>query len=120
MINAEFLASCSEEQINKGVAWCQVAFSVDKAMASENVELYRYGMNYDMSVPRHYCTNANDIMPIAFANNFLIEPPNFFTNKWSATKYYIVENIGERSVKATNTNPMRAICEVYILMSVNK
>lgn len=114
MINAEFLASCTDEQIERGVEWIECK----KLNLCEYYTFSDYELGY-FNTP-NYCTNPSDIMPIAFSNNFLIEPPNFFTNKWKVTKYYIIENIGERSINATNTNPLRAICEVYILMSVNK
>ena len=113
MINAEFLASCSDEQVEKGVAWCQVAFSVDKAMASENVELYRYGMNYDMSVPRHYCSNPNDIMPIAISNDI-----EFVRRKGIGDRREFIAS--KNLINSVDKNPYRAICEVYILMSANK
>jgi len=126
MINQEFLSQCSDDQINKGVAWCragQLGFANPcefLSRKSNNPEKQYFILTASDDWDFKPCTNPNDIMLIAFANNFLIEPPNFFTNKWSVTKYYIVENIGERSVKATSINPLRAICEVYILMMAAK
>lgn len=111
MINAEFLSQCSDEQINKGVAWCEVALSVDKAMASENIELYRYGMNYDISVPRHYCTDASDAWPIIVKSEMLIRPAFDGSGYWIAKMY---------QTQTYSKNPLRAAMEVYILMSVNK
>jgi hypothetical protein len=123
MINAEFLASCTDEQINRGVAWLVVKeWGLGNKHKRKSIDYYcSQGLFNSVAVGNvNYCTNPSDIMPIAFANNFLIEPPNFFTSKWTIKKYYIVDNIGERNISATNTNPLRAICEAYILMSVNK
>ena len=107
MIAPEFLQSCTDEQINKGVAWLQVARSVDEALASEDVELYRYGMNYDISSPRHYCTSPNDAWPVVLENRIGIKPRGVDSD-WYAY---------QGKIEVINSNLLRAAMEVYILMS---
>ena len=57
----------------------------------------------------------NDIMPIAFENYIDLDAPiNGCPRKvWTAARYY---NPEIRRIKSKNENPLRAICEVFILM----
>ena len=107
MINAEFLASCTDEQIEKGVAWlrfCEIVEAGDDW--KDCIGLSEIPKNPDW--PR-YCSNPRVIMPIAFANKI--------GTRFSLDNGWIARN---KVVLSYNENPLRAICEVYILMSVNK
>jgi hypothetical protein len=118
-INKDFLEGCSDEQINHGVAWLEakkLSFSEDCQVRSYKDNLISLDGEFDF-VP---CQNPNDIMPIAFANNYDMKSPYYFTEKWKVTASYIIPNVGEKYIDSTNSNPLRAICEVYILMSVAK
>jgi hypothetical protein len=65
----------------------------------------------------NYCQNPNDIMPIAFENyistDWLVRKPD----KWQAK----ASNQGTagpfKRFESINTNPLRAICECFILMN---
>jgi hypothetical protein len=108
MITTEYLAGCSDEQINHGVAWLEckkLSFSEDCQVRSYKDNLISLDGEFDF-VP---CQNPNDIMPIAFANKISIGPA--LTNEWVARLNGFI---------CYNTNPLRAICEAYILMSVAK
>ena len=52
-----------------------------------------------------YCNNPNDIMPIAFENKIALFP---LGKTWKARK---------QDVMSRTMNPLRAICEAYILMN---
>jgi hypothetical protein len=122
MINAEFLAGCSDSQINHGVAWLEakkLSFSEDCQVRSYKDNLISLDGEFDF-VP---CSNSNDIMPIAFANKISLEIADD-DKDWAATQgasydhsYFYLKDCDYIS---ENANPLRAICEVYILMSVAK
>jgi hypothetical protein len=118
MITQEFLSQCSDEQINKGAAWLEAS----------KANIKRHGF---FIASKHYCNritmgcamfsfepcaNPNDIMPIAFANRIDIKHDYDVLESVTA----LIGNEDDYLYWATNTNPLRAICEVYILMSVNK
>ena len=120
-ITAQFLSQCTDEQINKGVAWLRFCGVVE---ADDDWKDY-----IDLSdIPKNptwpsYCTNPNDIMPIAFANGIGIGIKN---NSYGERYRAFAEEDAAQGRSSThrfnkwNTNPLRAICEVYILMSVSK
>tara|TARA_R110000737_G_scaffold316641_1_gene327030 strand:- start:27 stop:410 length:384 start_codon:yes stop_codon:yes gene_type:complete len=127
MINAEFLSQCSDEQINKGVAWAKIKSLplIDKR--GGRYELYRLFSNALIHDLSDYgfdpCEYPNDIMPIAFANNISIDLSKPYSDLVGDDaiingKYLAYSQDIEFS--AYNENYLRAICEVYILMSVNK
>lgn len=111
MITQEFLSQCSDERIERGVAWLRFCGIVEPGDDWKDF--------IDLSdIPRYpnwpkYCASPNDIMPIAFANKFSIWPITRYTDT-----YRVSDLSGYNYV--FNANPLRAICEVYILMSVNK
>tara|TARA_R110000868_G_scaffold125265_1_gene331000 strand:- start:7899 stop:8258 length:360 start_codon:yes stop_codon:yes gene_type:complete len=119
MINAEFLSQCSDEKINKGVAWCRVKeFSLMTKGDKNEIDYWAAidifnRIEYEID---NYCTNHNDIMPIAFANRIDIRHDYDVLESVTA----LIGDEDDYLYWATNTNPLRAICEVYILMSVNK
>jgi hypothetical protein len=130
MINAEFLAGCSDEQIEKGVAWIFASKSSIFKLRVFNCSLNRaVGCRINWFRP---CLIPNNIMPIAFDNKIAIIPlsdndneigMSTFSGDWKAMANE--SNDGEfgfdcKFYESINDNPLRAICEVYILMSVAK
>lgn len=118
MITQEFLSQCSEEQINKGVAWLESKKGV-KAFSQRRDQLLKFtslSVSYGLASNFNPCTNPNDIMPIAFANKVDIRHDYDVLESVTA----LIGNEDDYLYWATNTNPLRAIAEVYILMSVNK
>lgn len=110
MINQEFLSQCTDEQINLGVAWLKCKKLSIHGRYSWTTRL--------LTNPPKYCTSPNDIMPIAFANRINLVSPGGRHSKWTASQSH---NGGMWSINdfvRSNENPLRAICEVYILMSV--
>jgi len=124
MINAEFLSQCSDEQINKGVAWCVVSnANISMKLTSEKysfaASFLRSKSNKTLINYKLYCTSPNDIMPIAFANAISLETHD--GSMWWADAPIIKDDSLEKTITSRELkNPLRAICEVYILMSVNK
>ena len=109
MINAEFLAICTDQQINFGVAWLEAkANPADSWVIPYNNMLFKWNIDHEFEP----CTIPNDIMPIAFANGISLQSDHVGNGIWFADD--------TMDITVGNTNPLRAICEVYILMSVNK
>tara|TARA_R110002126_G_scaffold101189_13_gene233213 strand:- start:29 stop:379 length:351 start_codon:yes stop_codon:yes gene_type:complete len=116
MIDIEFLSGCDDNQINRGVAWIE-AINLDINTMQRLIIISalsgRIFKNWRIFNP---CANPNDIMPIAFANR--IDIKHDYDVLESVT--VLIGDEDDYLYWATNTNPLRAICEVYILMSVNK
>ena len=105
-ITQEFLSQCSDNQINKGVGWIEaknLSYS-DLGEILHYDDEFLFGMYSD---PLYYCSNPNDIMPIGFANRIDVVARGI-DDDWYAV-------YGKNT--CLNTNPLRAICEVYILMN---
>lgn len=116
MITQEFLSQCRDEQINRGVAWCNVT-NKNISMLHAPSSIDKLWCNYVLSMIRPFCSMPDAIMPIAFANKIDIRHGHDVSGNTAGSRgfyntYY--------KYKATNPNLLRAICEVYILMSVNK
>jgi hypothetical protein len=125
MINAEFLGNCSDEQINKGVVWLAIKeWGSDSNHKRKSIDYYcSQGLLNSVTAGNvNYCANPSDIMPCAFDNGIgLIFDDESIKPNWIA----IAEKVTGRhheyyDIEVQNTNPLRAICEVYILMSVAK
>tara|TARA_R110002049_G_scaffold299347_1_gene489551 strand:- start:374 stop:712 length:339 start_codon:yes stop_codon:yes gene_type:complete len=112
MITQEFLQSCTDEQINRGVAWLQAKSAIINSYGNWWHSVGEPNIIYKGSFSNHFqpCVWPNDIMPIAFANRIGVTPRGV-DNKWKAYSW---------THETINTNPLRAICEVYILMEANK
>ena len=108
MITQDFLSQCSDEQINKGVAWIE-------AMSGDDT-IYVHPCDAWFSSVINYCSNPKIIMPIAFGNK--IDIRHDYETLGSVTA--LIGDEDDYLYWVTNQNPYRAICEVYILMSVNK
>lgn len=117
MITTEFLKSCTDEQINKGVAWLEA-----KRLGIKHPCEFMIHRN---KVYREYpwifspCDTPNDAWPIILKNKISILDWN---NKWEASMdfYGTEETNGTDEILTkviTNENPLRAAMEVYILMS---
>jgi hypothetical protein len=104
MINKEFLADCSDEQINKGVAWLEAN---NPASINDHMRLNKCRIGF-----YKFCLNPSDIMPIQIANNISLQSDHVGNGVWFADD--------AEDITIGSTNPLRAICEVYILMSVAK
>ena len=110
MITKEFLQSCTDEQINKGVAWCAVK-SLLSLRSSRNCEIYKAAAKNillrSISGKDDYCINPDVSWSIILENRIGLKPRGV-DNDWYAY---------QGKVEVINENPLRAICEVYILMS---
>tara|TARA_R110000868_G_C10865457_1_gene761841 strand:- start:742 stop:1098 length:357 start_codon:yes stop_codon:yes gene_type:complete len=118
MITQEFLSQCSDEQINRGVAWLRI-MELSKFIFPHDVGIGADGIHYGASIGLlnvRYCANPNDIMPIASANRIDIKHDYDVLESVTA----LIGDEDNYLYWATNTNPLRAICEVYILMSANR
>ena len=119
-ITTQFLSQCTDEQINKGIAWVEASkcetgtgdgnFDMRLTVSQEiESKAERSGLWVSPAATFLPCTDPSDIMPIAFANGIGVEPPESGANYNENYKVY-----------SEHLNPLRAICEVYILMSVSK
>lgn len=127
MINAEFLSQCSDEQINRGVVWAKISkYKLIGACNAQSEIEFNTSQNLakDLSCGLfNPCEYPDDIMPIAFANNISIDLSKPCSDlggddEFINGKYFSYSEDCEFS--AYNENYLRAICEVYILMSVKK
>lgn len=113
MITPEFLQGCTDDQINKGVAWLEVkSFDLTHAHGIRS-SLDMHAAISILMTPHNYCASPDDAMPIAFANEITIKPMNncMWPDWWES-----FENKAE-GVKSYNKNPLRAAMGVYLLMS---
>ena len=120
-ITAQFLSQCIEDQINKGVAWLTIKeWGYGNEHKRKSIDYYcSHGLLNSVNAGNvNYCTNPNDIMPIAFANNISITTkPDEHIGKPFAFSTGV---LGRTVHCDSNSGLLRAICEVYILMSVVK
>ena len=63
-----------------------------------------------------YLSDWNLTMPLAVMNKLLIQPMN--SSMWPS--YWAVQNNKAIGVKRYNKNPLRAICEVLVLIALEK
>lgn len=119
MINPEFLKECDDDQINKGVAWLEC-----KKSDINHRLLHSWTMlNEQPSWCGRYfkpSSYPNDIMPIAFANGIAIMPDSDGSWKSGSLPSDPERTFGWANFGRGYKNPLRAICECYILMSVSK
>ena len=134
-ITTQFLSQCTDEQINKGIAWVEASkcetgtgdgnFDMRLTVSQEiESKAERSGLWVSPAATFLPCTDPSDIMPIAFANGIGVEPPESGANynEWEAGSGLFIRENGVQNYKvySEHLNPLRAICEVYILMSVSK
>jgi len=109
MITPEFLQSCTDEQINKGVAWLGVKSLLD-LRSSRNCEIYKAAAKNillrSISGKDDYCINPDISWSVILDNRISIGPA--LGNEWVARLNGFIRY---------NKNPLRAAMEVYILMS---
>jgi hypothetical protein len=121
MISKEFLENCSDEQVNMGVAWLEAKSTTDIKKHIERVKsLSICGYEWWDRKVIFYCKNPNDIMPIAFANRINLTSPSEHRDLWKASATKGGGNWSINDFMSANLSPLRAIAEVYILMSVEK
>ena len=123
MINQEFLSQCSDDQINKGVAWLLAAKKCEKWACNGDSEFYYHWGRAMINCPSDYCNQIIHAWPIMMANEISL------IHNWSKSNAYTatgtrstMRSLGEykEPIESTTANPLRAICEVYILMMVSK
>ena len=114
MITPEFLQSCTDEQISKGVAWLEVVSKGLSMQYNPDSEFYYYWCNAALSNPNKYCTNPNDAWPIMMANNIDIRHNYEELNSHTA----LIGDDEDYLFWTSGPNPLRNAMEVYILMSV--
>lgn len=106
MITKEFLQSCTDDQIDKGVAWLEA-----KASPTVFGSAYMFGEFWNgVFYAKDYCKNPNDAWPIILNSRIGIKPRGVDSD-WYAY---------QGKIEVINSNPLRAAMEVYILMSVSK
>lgn len=116
MITQEWLESCTDDQIDKGVAWLEankLDISKDRKFLIFDDE-FLVGM---YSEPVYYCTNPNDAWPIMMANIISTTPrgSESFAQPYASSGMLAIVSHCEN-----NNQLLRAAMIVYILMSVYK
>ena len=103
MITPEFLSTCTDDQINFGVAWLEAKKdSANSWRIPYNNMLFKGNINHQFEP----CTNPNDAWPIIYDNNILIRPMFNEGKFWLAQIY---------QTKSYSKNPLRAAMEVYLM-----
>lgn len=108
MSRQEELRILSDDEINKMVH--EIRFP----KCETEYDNFFNGLGYDS-----FCSHPNSIMPIAFDNKIRLDCANRFSSElmhWEAVGYVQRASCNSYKFKSTNKNPLRAICEVYILM----
>lgn len=111
-LTPEFLQSCTNEQINKGVAWLESReFGFNNPcefMSYDNDLVFKSGDEYSFSP----CTSPNDAWPIIDRSGITSGPVFTSSNriKIATCKDFWIRN----------ENGLRAAMEVYILMECSK
>lgn len=104
-----FLESCSDEQINKGVAWCMSRDSFnlskyyDEGPFGSGVDYFELVLNFNTD----YCANPIDAWPIILSNRINLCPYDS-EKEWYATT--------DTSFFIDDVNPLRAAMIAYLLM----
>jgi len=110
MITPEFLQSCTDEQINKGVAWLGVK-SLLSLRSSRNCEIYKEAAKNillrSISGKDDYCIDPDISWSVILESRIGIKPRGVDSD-WYAY---------QGKIEVINSNPLRAAMEVYILMS---
>ena len=106
MIDKDFLQGCTDEKINKGVAWRMSIDAMDDILWPE---FSKFAANDLLEDIRDYCSSTDDAMPIVFANKIGL--------RFSADNGWIARTNNHISF---NESPLRALMEVYLLMSNEK
>lgn len=125
MITPEFLKSCTDEQINKGVAWCEASkceagtgdgsFEMRLAISQEiESRTNILGIRVSAAATFKPCTSPNDAWPIMM-NNLISTTPRGGS---SYAQPYASSGMLAIMVHCdSNEELLRAAMEVYILMS---
>lgn len=121
MINKDFLAGCSAEQISRGVAWLEASkLNIFHIQYDSPWKVNASGIISSYGRMFFSCHNPNDTMPIAVRYGMSIELPHVDLGYVGTISLY-VQGDTDISIDFTgDQNYLRAICEVYILMSVAK
>ena len=125
MITPEFLQGCTDEQINMGVGWLEA-----KKANIKNRLLHSWStLDGDVVWCGRYfkpSSYPNDAMPIAFDNSISLKSADEYDFDGNLVKQYVAydgsdwRNVEHGKQRVWNKNPLRAICEVYLLMSNEK
>tara|TARA_R110000824_G_scaffold400649_2_gene608651 strand:- start:9 stop:356 length:348 start_codon:yes stop_codon:yes gene_type:complete len=113
-ITQDFLSQCSDDQINKGVAWLTIKeWGYGNKHKRKSIDYFcSQGLLNSVTAGNvNYCNNPNDAWPIILENEMLIRPVFDDSGYWMAQMY---------QTHTHSKNPLRAAMEVYILMSVAK
>lgn len=121
MITKEFLSSCNEDQIDRGVAWLQA-----KRLGLRSVcEFNTYGGDLWWYYTQSFspCYYPNHAWPIIIANNISILNDKgddcCATNSACDCYYYLDDDFVHVGFQSRD-KALRAAMEVYILMEVGK
>ena len=126
MIDKEFLQGCTDEQINKGVAWCEASKAdclTDDFTHNDRLSTTQRGhiksnsaWHADIHPDFTPCTSPNDAWPIMMANNIVTVPNN-------EDSRVVGKNLSTECIAVwvdSNDKLLRAAMEVYLLMSNEK
>lgn len=119
MITPEFLQSCTNEQINKGVTWLEAARLGFKNPCE--FMIHRNEIHRDYPWIFSPCDMPNDAWPIMVANEVTVElrkPMQGLSGDDAFINGTYLAYTPDIDVTSYNKNPLRAAMEVYILMSV--
>ena len=107
MIDQKFLQGCTDEQIEKGVAWLKVVNENLPMIPSSNSELLSGWANAALTFPNNCCSIPNDAWPIILESRIGIT--------FGQSGERAVKMLNGKTIQVINENPLRAAMEVYLL-----
>ena len=121
-ITAQFLSQCTDHEINLGMAWLETRDSFELLEEDDGFP-FGGGSDYVTHVFNDGLDFTNDechTFSFMRINRINLISPLEHRDKWTASATNGGGNWSINDFTSTNANPLRAICECYILMSVSK
>ena len=110
-LTREQISGLSDIELNRAMIWCYPPSRTVTYIDQSNVLRYYIESRWKLD-PANYLTDYNLTMPMVFSNNLAVIP--CMTGRYLVTRYAGTEN-----VEAANKRPLRAICEVLLLIAMD-
>jgi len=112
-LTREKVSQLSDVELNRAMIWYYPP--KDSVIYNGAIDMYlsRYrSLDY---------LNSYDLtMPLAFSSGIGIKPPSYMNPVYTVYQDYIIPDVGCRSRSAYNINPLRAICEVLLMIAMER
>lgn len=111
------IQALSETELNRAMIWLYPPEHRKHHPFKDHGE-YCCSGSYEDTIDYDYLGDYNQTMPLAFESNLNIESPTFMRKLFRVYQYYIIPNTGERCREVVNKDPLRAICEVLVMIGM--